>query len=548
MSSSPPVDPAPAALTPLPSPAGHPKQRSRRPLTLRARLVIGFVAVITLVCAVVAVTTLILLHRNLTMQLDTQLRQVQAKSQFYGDPGGRPGTGGSVIAQGVVPCGDPSEGGLFFKPGQPIGTLNGAVVGGQVVGSGILTGTGPSTQCTALSSKDDDELLAVPADGRAHDVHIYGVGDYRVIASAQPDGTTVVTGLPTADNNALLLKVGLIMAAVVGLALIGGAAAVFWIVGRSLRPLQRVASTARQVSTMPLDRGDVDIGVRVPDRDTDPRTEVGQVGAALNQMLGHVSDALTARQASETRVRQFVADASHELRTPLAAIRGYAELARRDEADTDGVAHALRRVESESSRMTTLVDDLLLLARLDAGRPLSRDEVDLSMLVVDAVSDARVAGPDHRWQMDLPEEPVTTTGDSARLHQVLANLLANARTHTPPGTVVSCGLRSDPQGAVITVTDNGPGIPPELQAEVFGRFVRGDSSRSRAAGSTGLGLAIVSAVAAAHGGSVGLQSRPGRTQFWVRLPARPPDRPAEPRESALTAPGADTAWSDRGAR
>ena len=160
-------------------------------------------------------------------------------------------------------------------------------------------------------------------------------------------------------------------------------------------------------------------------------------------MLGHVSDALKSRQESETRVRQFVADASHELRTPLASIRGYAELARRDEDDSEAVTHALRRVESESARMSTLVDDLLLLARLDSGRPLSADEVDLSMLVIDAVSDARVAGPTHRWQLDLPEEPVTVTGDGARLHQVLANLLANARTHTPAGTTVRCRLRTE---------------------------------------------------------------------------------------------------------
>jgi two-component system OmpR family sensor kinase len=308
------------------------------------------------------------------------------------------------------------------------------------------------------------------------------------------------------------------MAIVTGIALLAGGFAVFWIVRRSLRPLDRVVATARQVSTLPLDRGEVDLGVRVPERDTDTRTEIGQVGSAMNQMLGHVSKALVARQASETRVRQFVADASHELRTPLAAIRGYAELARREENDTEGVAHALRRVESESARMTTLVDDLLLLARLDSGRPLSQDEVDLTLVVVDAVSDARVAGPTHRWQLDLPEEPVTTIGDPARLHQVLANLLANARTHTPAGTTVWCGLRTESGRSVVTVTDNGPGIPLALQPEIFNRFVRGDSSRSRAAGSTGLGLAIVAAVVAAHHGSVSVESRPGQTTFTVLLP------------------------------
>jgi len=256
----------------------------------------------------------------------------------------------------------------------------------------------------------------------------------------------------------------------------------------------------------------------VPLRDTDPRTEVGQVGAALNQMLGHVSSALAARQESETRVRQFVADASHELRTPLAAIRGYAELARRDPLDQQGVGHALHRVESESTRMTILVDDLLLLARLDSGRPLSSETVDVTRLAIDAVSDAQVAGPDHRWELDLPDDPVLTLGDEARLHQVLANLLANARTHTRPGTMVSCRLRATASTVVLTVTDNGAGIPDHLQLEIFHRFVRGDSSRSRAAGSTGLGLAIVAAVVAAHHGTVSVQSRPGLTSFTVELP------------------------------
>ncbi|MFC7615814.1 sensor histidine kinase [Actinokineospora soli] len=170
---------------------------------------------------------------------------------------------------------------------------------------------------------------------------------------------------------------------------------------------------------------------RVPPEDTGAGSEVGQVGAALNRMLDHVGDALAARHASETRVRQFVADASHELRTPLAAIRGYTELARRRDEVPDDVAHALTRVDSESARMTTLVEDLLLLARLDSGRPLLREPVDLSELVVTAVGDAQVAGPDHRWRLDLPAEPVTVPGDAQRLHQVVANLLGNGRTHTP---------------------------------------------------------------------------------------------------------------------
>jgi two-component system OmpR family sensor kinase len=293
----------------------------------------------------------------------------------------------------------------------------------------------------------------------------------------------------------------------------------------SLRPLRRVAATATRVTQLPLASGEVRLPERVPD--ADPRTEVGQVGAAFNRMLGHVESALARREASESRLRSFAADASHELRTPLAAIRGYAELARRHPGPLpDDIAHALGRVESESARMSELVDELLLLARLDAGRPLASEPVDMTRLVLDVTSDARVAAADHRWQLELPEEPVLVRGDELRLHQVLANLLSNAARHTPAGTNVTVALQGKPpapgQGggftAVVSVTDNGPGIPAELQPDVFERFVRGDTSRSHAAGSSGLGLAIVHAVTAAHGGTASVTSRPGETRFTIELP------------------------------
>jgi two-component system OmpR family sensor kinase len=247
-------------------------------------------------------------------------------------------------------------------------------------------------------------------------------------------------------------------------------------------------------------------------------------GAALNRMLDHVHGALHARQESETRVRQFVADASHELRTPLASIRGYAELTRRgrEQAGPD-TRHALGRIESEADRMTLLVEDLLLLARLDAGRPLRRTHLDLVPLVVDTVSDARAVGRDHDWRLELPEEPALVEADAARIQQVLVNLLANARTHTPPGTTVTARVRCEGPWLCADVMDDGPGIAPELLPHVFERFARGDSSRSRASGSTGLGLAIVQAVAAAHGGAVTVESRPGRTVFTLRLRPAPPN-------------------------
>ncbi|MGC5411152.1 sensor histidine kinase, partial [Streptomyces sp. DT225] len=226
-------------------------------------------------------------------------------------------------------------------------------------------------------------------------------------------------------------------------------------VGVALRPLRRVAATATRVSELPLHSGEVAPLERVPVAEADPRTEVGQVGAALNRMLGHVGSALDARQRSETRVRQFVADASHELRTPLASIRGYAELTRRGREDPGpDTRHALGRIEAEAQRMTGMVEDLLLLARLDAGRPLSYESTDLSPLVVDAVSDARAADraePARHWRLDLPDAPATVRADPTRIHQVLVNLLANARTHTPPGTTVTARVLAGPAAPWVTV-------------------------------------------------------------------------------------------------
>jgi two-component system OmpR family sensor kinase len=271
----------------------------------------------------------------------------------------------------------------------------------------------------------------------------------------------------------------------------------------------------------------VALAVRVPPEDTNPASEVGRVGQAINHMLANVEDALTARQASESKVRQFVADASHELRNPLAAIRGYAELTRRSGEDLPpDASYAIGRVEAEAERMSRLVEDLLLLARLDSGPAIEIAPADLTEIALNAVSDARAAGPDHTWTLSLPDEPIEALGDRHRLHQVVANLLANARTHTPAGTRVETGLAVIDGQAVLTVTDNGPGIAPEIAGSVFERFTRADTSRVRVAGSetgtsTGLGLAIVAAVVEAHQGRVSVASRPGRTQFSVVLPLAP---------------------------
>jgi two-component system OmpR family sensor kinase len=385
---------------------------------------------------------------------------------------------------------------------------------GEVTDQGIIDGQ------SHLSAADRATLVKMPPDGRYYTMDLESLhGDYRLTAIKGLDGDVLITGLPLAPMETTLHKVEIaeLAAFLAALVLAGFIGTGF--VRLSLRPLRRVAATATRVTQLPLASGEVTLPERVPD--ASPRTEVGQVAVAFNRMLGHVESALSRRAASEARLRRFAADASHELRTPLAAIRGYAELALRNpDADRADIEHALRRVESESERMSVLVDELLLLAQLDAGRPLARDPVDLTRLAIDATSDARVASADHRWVLELPEQAVLVRGDEHRLHQVLANLMSNAARHTPKDTTVTVALAEGtaPGTVELSVTDDGPGIPPELQPTLFERFVRGDSSRSRAAGSTGLGLAIVDAVTTAHGGSIEVNSKPGRTRFTITLP------------------------------
>ena len=272
------------------------------------------------------------------------------------------------------------------------------------------------------------------------------------------------------------------------------------------------------MSELPLASGDIDLDVRVPANLTDERTEVGQVGAALNTLLAHVETSLEARHRSEQQVRQFVADASHELRTPLATITGYAELARQRPDDVPALRTAMAKVDAESARMSALVEDLLLLARLDSGRPLASEPVDVTMLLLEAVDDARVVAPDHQWRLELPEESaIEVPGDENRLHQVVTNLLGNARRHTPPGTTVTVkAALGNP--VVLTVHDDGPGFPEGLADTAFERFTRGDTSRAREESGAGLGLSLVRAIVEAHRGTVSLDSRPGSTTITVELP------------------------------
>jgi two-component system, OmpR family, sensor kinase len=484
----------------------------RRPWTLRLRLLVGQLVVLAIVCVGIGAVTELALYGYLVGQLDVAVHDASNRSvRIFSGPPPMPWR----HHQRTYPR--PGPGPIFLDaPAQPVGMVAAVVTRGGAIDAGYLTTAGARA---ALTDTAKAQLDAIPINRTPVTRDLNGLGRYRLVAApTQHSGDVIINGLPMSNVDATMIRVLLIFAVVILIAVAAATTAGVMVIRRALAPLRRVAQTAGEVVDLPLDRGEVALPVRVREADANPRTEVGQLGSALNRMLDHIAAALSARQASETRVRQFVADASHELRTPLAAIRGYTELAQRVRDDSDAVAHAMSRVQSQTERMTRLVEDLLLLARLDSGRPLDREPVDLSRLAVDAVSDAHVAGPDHEWELDLPAEPVVVTGDAARLHQVVTNLLANARIHTGPSTVVTTRLTTDTTHTVLSVIDNGPGIPEQLQSEMFERFARGDTSRSRKGGSTGLGLAIVSAVVKAHDGTIAVQSLPGRTEFTVRLP------------------------------
>jgi two-component system OmpR family sensor kinase len=502
-----------------------PRLLPRRPLTLRARLVALVLVLLTAVTLVVGVVTVLALQRSLVGAVDNQLTSAAGRSgsnaqRLDGDRR-RPQL---PDADDADPDRDRDHDGPGFlgAPGTSVGTLGAIVQNGTVVTAATVGTAGEAEPVSAAAAR---QIARLPVAAEPRSYHLAALGDYRVVADRLPDGRVLVTGLPMRTAEQTVTGVALVVAGAGAVLLLVAGIGGGVVVRRTLRPLQQVAATAAQVARTPLARGQVSLDVRVPE--ADPRTEVGQVSSAVNAMIGHVERSLAVREASEQRVRGFVADASHELRTPLAAIRGYAELTRRSgEEVPEGVARALSRVESEAARMTVLVEDLLLLARLDSGRPVESAPVDLTSVLVDALTDAQVAGPAHRWSLSLPDEPVVVEGDDQRLHQVVANLLANARTHTPPGTAVTADVGVVDGAARLRVVDEGPGIPADVLPTVFERFVRGESSRSRTHGSTGLGLAIVASIVAAHGGSVDVESEPGRTAFEVRLPlagaARPP--------------------------
>ncbi len=477
-------------------------------LSLRARLVLGVIVLGAAGLAVANVATYTSLRSFLLDRVDQSLRESQRGLERYllgegcggsrrgPSPAARPGdfiqlrsATGEPLCSLVVPD--------FSEVAPPPPPLLPATIDVSSGGSGAV----------------GHRYLTVPAES--------GDGRYRVRASYEPVAdATVIVATSLADVDATLRRLLMVELIVTAAVLAALAALGLWVVRLGLRPLDAIGTTAAAIAGGDLSR-------RV--ERAEARTEVGRLGLALNAMLGQIQSAFEAQTESERKLRRFVADASHELRTPLAAVRAYAELFTRGaDRRPDDLARTMTGISRESERMSLLVEDLFLLARLDEGRPLGRERVSLDAVVTEAVDAALAVEPDRPISLDA--EPATVLGDRARLRQIVDNLLVNVRAHTPAGTPVAVRLLTDDTDATIEVADSGPGLDDGDAARVFERFYRADQSRARASGGVGLGLSIVAGVAEAHGGAVEVRSAPSAgATFRITLPL------AGPGDGAVTA-------------
>jgi two-component system OmpR family sensor kinase len=470
-------------------------------MSLRARLVLGVIVVAAVGLVVADVATYASLRSFLIHRTDSALNAEHAG-----------------IERNVLDA-DGGRGPIGAAPGDYVEVLNlsGAVLyplQRASLFSGEPASSPPKLPMTfsfpqqANTGPDRVSFLTVPAQDRR--------SRYRVRAAVEGNGdnailvvATSLSGVDSTLHRLLLIEILvtlIVLAAIAGLGL--------WLVKLSLRPLDAIGATASAIAAG-------DLSQRV--ERADAHTEVGRLGVALNSMLAQIESAFNARAASEQRLRRFVADASHELRTPLAAIRAYAELFKRGaDRRPDDLARSMTGITQQSERMSLLVDDLLLLARLDEGRPLALEPVELERVVGEAVETAKTVEPDR--PIDLTADHAVVLGDWERLRQLVDNLLSNARAHTPPATPVSVSVTRVNGDALIEVADAGPGMDHEQVERVFERFYRADPSRSRANGGVGLGLSIVAAVAHAHGGRVSARSEPGSgASFTITLPLHPDD-------------------------
>jgi two-component system, OmpR family, sensor kinase len=489
VTAAPPWPDAPPTAAPLP----------RRPprFSLRARLLLA-VTVVALVGLLVAdIATYAALKSFLVDRIDTSL-----------DTANRP------LANFLL---GPTDPGGFGTDAADRAALAAAAPGAYVDwrasdGAPIRSGStrGPYTTDTPRLPTEVSGLRDIN-DVRYFTVHSRRDGgpDFRVRAEQLRDGSTLMVALPLDEVGRTLHQLIVIELVVTGAALLAAVLLGLWLVRIGLKPLRDIESTASSIASG-------DLSLRVPE---DDRTEVGRLGASLNTMLGYIEDAFARQAASEEQLRRFVADASHELRTPLSAVSAYAELFERGAHERPAdLARVMRGIRVETARMQMLIDDLLLLARLDEGRPLAAERVDLVAVLDDAVDAARAVGPDWPITLDAPDA-AEVIGDPNALRQVMDNLLANVRTHTPSGTRAVVSVGSDGSEIVLAVTDEGPGVDPDDAARVFERFYRVDPSRSRVRGGSGLGLAVVASIVGAHGGRVDVESSPGEgATFRVHLP------------------------------
>lgn len=463
-------------------------------LSLRARLLIGVISLVVIGLLVSNIATYAALQTFLVSRLDDQLKSGHAEAM-------------AALGEREGPGPAPSS---SFPTGtvlQVIG-LDGTVLAERVTS---LQGTRQSTARPVLPKTLPVKATDTPSDPFTV-AGTNGIAKFRVTDWPENffQGQYVVLAIPMTDVQATLNQLLLLETFISGLVVIGTGLLAWLIIQIGLRPLKRMGGVAEEIAAGDLTR-------RVEPATS--RTEIGRLGLALNGMLSQIEAAFAQRTASERRLRRFIADASHELRTPLTSVRGYSEMLRRGAGESPADAElARRRIEEESVRMSALVDDMLLIARLDQGRPLETKPVDLQSIAQDAAADARVVAPQRDIKLNAPNH-IVVTGDDTRLRQVLGNLVRNALVHTPSSTPIEIAVTTNDGLARLSVVDHGPGLPPEDRDRVFEPFYRADASRSRDSGGAGLGLSIVNAVVSAHGGRVEVkETSGGGSTFEVELP------------------------------
>ena len=476
-------------------------------MSLRLRLLLALVGLVAVGLLVADGLTYLSLQSFLLQRVDQQL-EAAPRPMLYALERSNSGLPGNV------PTVPPDEQAVL-PPGTYGGVLDST---GQIVASTVISYGGSRPPVPALpaglaqTATRDGGQATVTAHASGHSsLHFRVFATQRVLVDQSGAVYTLVVAIPLTEVTQTLQRLLLVEGIVTITVLVGLGLLAWWIVRREMRPLDDMAATAGAIAAGDLTR-------RVERADS--RTEVGRLGLALNAMLAQIEEALTRSRNSENALRRFLAQASHELRTPLSSVRGYAELFRRGARERpEDLDLAMRRIEQEAARMGVLVEELLLLARLDEGRSLEREPVDLTQVAADVVADARILAPDRDVELEQTG-PVGVLGDDSRLRQVVTNLVMNALQHAGAEARVVVGTRSVDGQAILEVADDGVGMPDDVAARVFEPFYRPSSANGRSEGTAGLGLSIVAAIAEAHGGTVDLQTAPGRgARFRVRLPA-----------------------------